>query len=62
MGRRAKYNGYGGQNTMGMGVKTPWVGGSIYHGLGGQHSMGRMVKMQWIGVQYNMGRGSNYHG
>ena len=47
---------------MGRGVKIPRVGGSIYHGLGGQHSMGRMVKMQWIGVQYNMGRGSNYHG
>jgi hypothetical protein len=55
---------------MGMGVKIPWVGGSIYHVYGGRYTMGREVNMPWVGSRYTMVRGvdipwvgrSIYHG
>ena len=46
--------GKGGVNIPLVGVKIPWIGGSIYHGQGAQNTMGRGVKIPWVGSQNTM--------
>ena len=45
-----------GQNTMGRGVKVPWIGGSICHGKAGQNIRDRGFDIPWVGGQNTMGR------
>jgi hypothetical protein len=45
-----------GQNTIGRGFNTPWVGCLIFHKQGVRYTMGRGSKYNRYGVQYAIGR------
>ena len=54
----------GSQNTMGRGVKIPWIGGqntmgrgSIYYVYWGRYTIGRSLDIPWVGVSSAMDRG-----